>query len=80
MMVGRIVNYEGDACDCERGREKGRFEFGGSTIVLLLAAGAVSVCPDLIQNTRDGCETLVKLGETLGVATKTPCEQSPIML
>lgn len=71
LMVGRIVNYEKGPCVVARGAEKGRFEFGGSTVVLLLKAGVVEVSPDLLQNTREECETLVKMGEVLGCAAKS---------
>lgn len=35
MMVGKIVNYDGKT-DIKRGEEKGKFLYGGSTIILLL--------------------------------------------
>ena len=35
MLVGRIVNLEGQGI-AERGKEKGFFEYGGSTIILLI--------------------------------------------
>ena len=38
MMVGRIVNHDA-AGEIRRGMEKGMFEFGGSTIVLLVKKG-----------------------------------------
>lgn len=63
--VGRIVNRD-EECDCTRGDEKGYFEFGGSTVVLMLRKGAVEIDPDLLTNTEDGCETTVRLGEHIG--------------
>ena len=68
-MVGRIVNYP----NCEkftRGQEKGKFEFGGSTIVLLLQKDSVKVSEDILQNTAEGMETLVKMGECIGIKKK----------
>lgn len=65
LMVGKIVNYDQIAC-IKKGDEKGRFEFGGSTIVLLLQKDAVEIDEDLIQNTIDGFETAVKMGERIG--------------
>ena len=41
MMVGRITNHEAEPGYVTRGEEKGYFEFGGSTIILLDAKGAV---------------------------------------
>ena len=42
MMVGRIVNNH-EAGSFSRGEEKGRFEFGGSTIVLLVEKDKVKM-------------------------------------
>lgn len=69
MMVGRIVNNDG-AGECRRGKEKGRFEFGGSTVVLLVEKDRVAPDEELIENTRRGDETAVKCGERLGVASR----------
>lgn len=65
MCVGRIVNLHG-ARAVKRGTEKGRFEFGGSTIVLLLQNGCFTPDEDLIANSAEGIETVVKLGERIG--------------
>lgn len=65
-MVGRIVNYHGSG-PITRGQEKGRFEFGGSTIILCLQKDAVVMDPDLVENTLQGNETLVKMGEKIGI-------------
>jgi phosphatidylserine decarboxylase len=64
-MVGRIVNYHG-ACSVQRGQEKGRFEFGGSTVIVCLEKDRVILDEDLVRNTREGIETVVKLGEKIG--------------
>lgn len=66
LMVGRIVNYEQGPRQVVRGMEKGRFEFGGSTVVLLLPPHMAEISKDLLENTREGCETLVKMGEVIG--------------
>lgn len=65
LMVGKISNYEGKAT-VKKGQEKGRFEFGGSTIILLLQKDKVNVDADLLKNTEEGFETIVKLGEVIG--------------
>ena len=67
LMVGRIINYDGVSC-IKKGDEKGRFEFGGSTIVLLFEKDAVEIDKDLIKNTVDGYETAVKMGERIGLS------------
>ena len=48
LMVGKIVNYDQVAC-IHRGDEKGKFEFGGSTIVLLFKKDTVDIDDDLIK-------------------------------
>ena len=50
-----------------RGTEKGRFEFGGSTIILCLPAGSAIIDPDILANTSAGFETRVKYGEKIGI-------------
>ena len=68
LLVGKITNLHKDACRVDRGEEKGYFEFGGSTIILLLEKDKINVCADLFENTRKGFETEVKQGEALGMA------------
>ena len=67
MMVGRIVNYHGRG-HVKRGQEKGRFEFGGSTVVLCVQRNKVRFDKDIIENTSNGIETIVKMGERIGKA------------
>lgn len=67
MMVGRITNYHGEG-PVKRGQEKGRFEFGGSTVILLFQKGGVQIDERLICNTQKGYETIVKMGERIGEA------------
>lgn len=67
LFVGKIVNYDQSAI-VAKGQEKGRFEFGGSTIILLFEKNKVIIDKDIIKNTNTGCETIVKLGEKIGIA------------
>lgn len=67
MMVGRICNHHG-AASVKRGQEKGKFEFGGSTIVMLLEKGAAEIDHDIMKNSSEGIETVVKYGEKIGIA------------
>ena len=67
LLVGRIVNYKEKGA-VKRGEEKGRFEFGGSTIVLMFEKDAVSIDGDIWDNTNKGYETLVKMGQSVGKA------------
>jgi len=65
LLVGRIVNDK-DKGIVKRGEEKGRFEYGGSTIVLLLEPDVVVWNQELLENSSKGVETPVKMGEVLG--------------
>lgn len=67
LLVGRIVNHHEEA-EVLRGEEKGYFQFGGSTIVLLLKAGSVKIDDDILKNSARGIETIVKYGEKIGQA------------
>lgn len=66
-MVGRIVNEPGSR-NVQRGQEKGRFEFGGSTVIVCLQKGTVIPDEDLCRNTAEDIETVVRLGERIGIA------------
>lgn len=68
LLVGKICNYEED-CLAYRGREKGRFDFGGSTIILCLPKGSAVIDSDILSNTKAGFETRVKYGEKIGVSS-----------
>ncbi len=65
MLVGKIVNYHEDAI-VQRGEEKGRFEFGGSSIIILLEKDRAVIDEDIRNNSANGTETMVKLGERIG--------------
>lgn len=65
LLVGRIVNHQ-EAGIVQRGTEKGMFEFGGSTVILLFQKDAVEIEKELLQNTENGYETIVKMGEPIG--------------
>ncbi|MGN1133017.1 MAG: phosphatidylserine decarboxylase [Oscillospiraceae bacterium] len=68
LMVGKISNHRQGVARVKKGEEKGCFEFGGSTIVLLVEKDKVEVCEDLLMNTQQGFETKVLQGEALGIA------------
>lgn len=65
LLVGKIVNLH-EKEEVKRGQEKGYFQFGGSTVVLLTKANAVQVDEDILVNSKDGIETIVKYGEKIG--------------
>ena len=66
LMVGKINNHEEDSAQVKRGDEKGMFEFGGSTIVVMTEPGMTKPDKDIIQNTKVQAETLIKMGEPIG--------------
>lgn len=66
MLVGKISNLHTYGRRIVRkGEEKGYFEFGGSTIILLLEKDKAAAAEDLLINTREGFETKVLQGETI---------------
>lgn len=72
LMVGKITNHhkkKSNTADDKfsRGQEKGYFEFGGSTIMLLIPPETdIRFRDDIIENSILGIETPVKMGECLG--------------
>lgn len=74
-MVGSIKQtYEGNFA--HKGEEKGYFEFGGSTVVLLFEEGEIDIDDDLLINTTRGYETTVNMGERIGEATQKKFSKS----
>ena len=63
LLVGKIVNK--DDTDIVKGNEKGHFEFGGSTIVLLVKDKKIDIDSDIMNNSINGIETVVKYGENI---------------
>lgn len=68
MLVGKIENYDNE-CECVRGKEKGRFLYGGSTIIVLLQKDKVNVINELFEATENGIETPVIMGQVIGKST-----------
>lgn len=64
MLVGKIQNYH-RAAYVRRGQEKGRFLYGGSTIILLIQKDKVNFSRGLFAATEHGFEIPVKMGESL---------------
>ena len=65
LLVGKIQNLHG-AGPIRRGEEKGRFLYGGSTVILLLEKGRVALDEQLFSDTARGIETPVRMGQVLG--------------
>lgn len=66
LLVGRIKNHH-NRHHFKRGEEKGMFEYGGSTIVLLTQKNKVSIDNDILENTACGYETKISMGEKIGM-------------
>lgn len=68
MGTGRIRQHHARGAEVARGQEKGLFDLGASTIVLLLEPGAARMDHDIAVNTVRGIETRVHYGERIGIA------------
>lgn len=66
LIVGKIHNHNNHIYT-ERGAEKGYFEFGGSTIIVLLKRGIIQMDERIIENMKKGIETTVKYGECIAL-------------
>ena len=65
LMVGKIVNHHG-AAHVSRGQEKGYFQFGGSTVVLLVEKDRLILNDPYPENSARGIETRVRYGQPIG--------------
>jgi len=70
-LTGSIIQTYTPNQPVKKGEEKGHFAFGGSTIVLLFEKNCVKFDQDLIENTKNGFETSVKMGEKIGSSTSS---------
>ncbi|KOA19520.1 phosphatidylserine decarboxylase proenzyme [Clostridium homopropionicum DSM 5847] len=65
--VGAIVQTYTPDKKVKKGEEKGFFKFGGSTVILFLEKGKVTIDPDIIEQTKMGFECKVNMGERIGI-------------
>lgn len=70
LLVGRIQNYDG-AGSVVRGQEKGKFLYGGSTVILLLQNDAVKVHEQYFLATALCREVPVLMGQVVGRAARS---------
>jgi phosphatidylserine decarboxylase len=68
MGVSKIVQNNPGGGAFKKGQEKGYFEFGGSTIVIVMQPGTVRIDDDIFEYSRLGIETLVRYGASIGRA------------
>lgn len=71
LLVGKISNHT-ESRTVVRGEEKGFFEYGGSTIVILTQKNRITPREDLLKNTTRGYETKLLQGHVLGKAISMP--------
>lgn len=64
--VGKIVQSYDESKEFKRGDQKGYFLFGGSTVILCGEPGKWKPCSDILENTKQGIETYIHLGDSLG--------------
>ncbi|MGM9553346.1 MAG: phosphatidylserine decarboxylase [Faecousia sp.] len=69
LLVGKIRNHSETPGSFAKLQEKGYFEYGGSTVILLLKKNAVTVDADILQYSAQGIETKVKIGERIAART-----------
>ena len=65
LLIGRISNIK-EQTDVIRGSEKGMFEFGGSTITILFKENTIELDKEILDNTSNDRETVVKMGQAVG--------------
>lgn len=63
ILVGKIINHKVD--DFKKGQEKGYFEYGGST-VLLITKNNIKIDDDILNNSEKDIETKVSVGDKIG--------------
>lgn len=68
MTVGRIIQNHAPPQHVRRGDEKGRFAYGGSTVIILGEPGAWTPDPEITRRTTEGIETRVRLGTPVAYA------------
>ena len=64
LLVGKMVNY--DVKTFNKGDEKGYFEPGGSTVIILVKDNVVRLDDDIMEQSSNGIETKVLYGERIG--------------
>jgi phosphatidylserine decarboxylase len=73
LSVGRIAQVHPLDAPFQRGEEKSVFRFGGSAIVVFGEPEMWRPSDDLLEHTKEGIETLVRLGEPVGLQSSRGC-------
>ncbi|MBL7714571.1 MAG: phosphatidylserine decarboxylase [Bdellovibrionales bacterium] len=66
LFVGRIIQTHDESQSFSRGQEKGMFLFGASTVIILGEPGRWIPDADLLEQTKQGRESYVKIGTRVG--------------
>jgi phosphatidylserine decarboxylase len=77
-VVGSIIQHQPDGGPCTRGAEKGYFAMGGSTVLVVLPPGRVTIDDDILSHSQQGIETLVRYGEKIGRIRPLDLQNGPI--
>ena len=64
LLVGEIINNKD--IKFKKGEEKGYFNLGGSTIIILVKDDILNIDKDIIENSEKGIETIVNYREKIG--------------
>ena len=64
LLVGRINNHP--ISHFSKGEEKGYFEMGGSTVIVMVKNGVLNIDNDILNNSKNAIETKVLIGERIG--------------
>lgn len=64
LTIGKIKNNQ--TTKAIKGIEKGYFEYGGSTIVVFVEPNKVTFDVDILEQSKNGIETIVDIGEQIG--------------
>ena len=67
LMIGKIKNHHRDKYTASRSEEKGYFEYGGSTVVILFEKDRIAPDTALLEATAQGLECRVRLEDTVAV-------------
>ncbi len=65
-VVGSIIQHRLQGGYCARGKEKGYFQMGGSTVLIIIPSNRVEIDKDILTHSNKNIETLVRYGETVG--------------
>ena len=66
LLVGKICNHADGAAKFDKLQEKGYFQYGGSTVILLCKG--IEIDEDILSYSAQGIETKVRMGDKIGRA------------